>query len=83
MVLLSYNETVMSAPHIIIAETGSSAKKLLKIMGKKAIPVVEDDIFKVKKIKNIDLFEPISPEYYEPVAKILYNIIKQAYKLHE
>jgi tetratricopeptide (TPR) repeat protein len=77
MILLAYNKTIMEAPEVFIIKTGPSVLRIIKIMERKNIPIIKSDIFKKGILDHCNQFEPISQEYYKPVAIILSRILKR------
>jgi len=72
-ILLDYEEDITTAPEIIISQKGTFAKKLLKIAEKKNIPLIEDQLLANGLMKDCEQLEPILPEYFDRVAKIIAN----------
>ena len=71
MILLAYNETIMTAPEMYILKKGNSVFKILKIMEGKNIPIVKNNILKKDIMNYRNQFKPISKEYWEFTATIL------------
>jgi len=74
-IFLAYNANIMIAPEIYLAKTGASAEKILKVIEKKNIPIIEHKLLAKALFNDCEQFKPIPSMYYNSVATVLKNIL--------
>jgi len=80
MILLSYEKKFMEAPMFTLSEKGSSAKRLIKIMEEKNVPIVKNSVIAKGIIRDCKQFEYLPPKYWPKVSKILAKILNDQKK---
>jgi flagellar biosynthesis protein len=69
-IALRYKRETDSAPMVVAKGQGLTARKILDLAQENNVPIHEDPVLS-QLMKDIDLDQPIPPELYEAVAKVL------------
>jgi flagellar biosynthesis protein len=69
-IALRYKRETDSAPMVVAKGQGLTARKILNLAQENNVPIHEDPVLS-QLMKDMDLDQPIPPELYEAVAKVL------------